>query len=109
MELVPSHEGGVAVGEVVLRAARFPATTLKSDREREVRATSVLLPVMAQVPEFGRRLTAPFGAPAGRMETFTDVSLPHGESPERPDGVVRIERAGWLWTAWWRARPTAIH
>ncbi|MER7107080.1 TerD family protein [Streptomyces sp. NPDC000229] len=76
-----------------------PVTALKSDRERETRATSVLLSVMAQVPEFGRRLTAGFGAPAGRMETFTEVSLPHGDSPRRPDGVVRVERAGKLWTA----------
>lgn len=82
------------------RAARlFPVSALKNDRDREMRATSVLLSVMAQVPEFGRRLTAAFGAPAGRMETFTEVSLPHGDSPRRPDGVVRVERAGKLWTA----------
>ncbi|MFI1187591.1 TerD family protein [Streptomyces californicus] len=82
------------------RAARlFPGSALKSDRERETRATSVVLSVMAQVPEFGRRLTAAFGAPAGRMETFTEVTLPHGESPRRPDGVIRVERAGKLWTA----------
>ncbi|MEU0659871.1 TerD family protein [Streptomyces lavendulocolor] len=80
-------------------ARLFPVTALKSDRERETRATSVLLSVMAQVPEFGRRLTAGFGAPAGRMETFTEVSLPHGDSPRRPDGVIRVERAGKLWTA----------
>ncbi|WP_432071176.1 TerD family protein [Streptomyces sp. AA1529] len=76
-----------------------PVPTLKSDRDREVRATSVLLAVMAQVPEFGRRLTAAFGAPAGRMETYTEVVLPHGETPRRPDGVIRVERAGKLWTA----------
>jgi stress response protein SCP2 len=82
------------------RSARlFPVSALKSDRERETRATSVVLSVMAQVPEFGRRLTAGFGAPAGRMETFTEVTLPHGESPRRPDGVIRVERAGKLWTA----------
>ncbi|MFE2429395.1 TerD family protein [Streptomyces sp. NPDC059373] len=82
------------------RPARlFPASSLKSDHEREVRATSILLSVMAQVPEFGRRLTAAFGAPAGRMETFTEVSLPHGDTPKRPDGVIRVERAGKLWTA----------
>ncbi|WP_328539373.1 TerD family protein [Streptomyces sp. NBC_00344] len=82
------------------RLARlFPASSLKNDRERETRATSVLLSVMAQVPEFGRRLTAAFGTPAGRMETFTEVSLPHGETPKRPDGIVRVERAGKLWTA----------
>ncbi|MFI6347540.1 TerD family protein [Streptomyces sp. NPDC050560] len=82
------------------RPARlFPVSTLKSDRERETRATSVLLSVMAQVPEFGRRLSAGFGAPAGRMETFTEVTLPHGDTPRRPDGVLRVERAGKLWTA----------
>ncbi|XUM04916.1 TerD family protein [Streptomyces venezuelae ATCC 10712] len=82
------------------RPARlFPVPSYKSDREREVRATSVLLSVMAEVPEFGRRLTAGFGAPAGRMQTFTEVSLPHGDSPRRPDGVIRTERAGKLWTA----------
>ncbi|MER5477950.1 TerD family protein [Streptomyces sp. NPDC002734] len=76
----------------------FPASSVKSDREREMRATSVLLSVMAQVPEFGRRLTAAFGAPAGRMETFTEATLPHGETPKRPDGVIRVERAGRIWT-----------
>ncbi|MFF9406563.1 TerD family protein [Streptomyces anandii] len=82
------------------REARlFPVSALKSDRDRETRATSVLLSVMAQVPEFGRRLTAAFGAPAGRMETFTEVSLPHGDTPRRPDGVIRVERAGKRWTA----------
>lgn len=80
-------------------ARLFPVSALKSDRDRETRATSVLLSVMAQVPEFGRRLTAAFGAPAGRMETFTEVSLPHGDTPRRPDGVIRVERAGKLWTA----------
>lgn len=80
-------------------ARLFPVPSLKSDKEREVRATSVLLSVMAEVPEFGRRLTAPFGAPAGRMQTFTEVPLPHGENPKRPDGVIRVERAGKLWTA----------
>ncbi|NEA47264.1 TerD family protein [Streptomyces sp. SID10815] len=82
------------------RPARlFPVSSLKSDRDRETRATSVLLSVMAQVPEFGRRLTAAFGAPAGRMETFPEVTLPHGDTPRRPDGVIRVERAGKLWTA----------
>jgi stress response protein SCP2 len=80
-------------------ARLFPVGTLKSDREREMRATSVLLAVMTQVPEFGRRLTAGFGAPAGRMETYTEVSLPFGDTPRRPDGLIRVERAGRLWTA----------
>lgn len=80
-------------------ARLFPVPSYRSDKEREVRATSVLLSVMSEVPEFGRRLTAGFGAPAGRMQTFTEVSLPHGDTPKRPDGVIRVERAGKLWTA----------
>ncbi|MFJ1969574.1 TerD family protein [Streptomyces sp. NPDC087903] len=89
----------LAENEAWRQARLFPASSLKNDREREMRATSVLLSVMAQVPEFGRRLTAAFGAPAGRMETFTEVTLPHGDTPKRPDGVIRVERAGKLWTA----------
>ncbi|MEU8028052.1 TerD family protein [Streptomyces sp. NPDC049099] len=89
----------LADNEAWKEARLFPVSALKSDRDREMRATSVLLSVMAQVPEFGRRLTAAFGAPAGRMETFTEVTLPHGDSPRRPDGVIRVERAGKLWTA----------
>ncbi|MEV0277950.1 TerD family protein [Streptomyces sp. NPDC050610] len=89
----------LAENETWRPARLFPVSSLKSDREREARATSILLSVMAQVPEFGRRLTAAFGAPAGRVETFTEVTLPNGEEPKRPDGVIRIERAGKLWTA----------
>jgi stress response protein SCP2 len=89
----------LAENESWKEARLFPVSALKSDRDREMRATSVLLSVMTQIPEFGRRLTAAFGAPSGRMETFTEVSLPHGDSPRRPDGVIRVERAGKLWTA----------
>ncbi|WP_202441981.1 MULTISPECIES: TerD family protein [unclassified Streptomyces] len=89
----------LAENESWRKARLFPVSALKSDRDRETRATSVLLSVMAQVPEFGRRLTTAFGSPAGRMETFTEVTLPHGDSPRRPDGVIRVERAGKLWTA----------
>ncbi|MEU0382883.1 TerD family protein [Streptomyces chartreusis] len=89
----------LAENESWKQARLFPVSALKSDRDREMRSASVLLSVMAQVPRFGRRITAPFGAPSGRMETFTEVSLPHGDTPRRPDGVIRVERAGKLWTA----------
>ncbi|MEU6341448.1 TerD family protein [Streptomyces sp. NPDC046977] len=97
--LPKSPRKSLAENDAWREARLFPASSLRSDHERETRATSVLLSVMAQVPEFGRRLTAAFGAPAGRMETFAEVSLPHGDSPRRPDGVIRVERAGKLWTA----------
>lgn len=97
--LPKAEKKSLAENDTWHRASLFPVSSLKSDRERETRATSVLLSVMAQVPEFGRRLTAAFGAPAGRMETYAEVSLPNGETPQRPDGVIRVERAGKLWTA----------
>ncbi|GAB2470369.1 TerD family protein [Streptomyces incanus] len=97
--LPKAEQKSLAENDAWNQARLFPLSVLKSDRDREMRATSVLLSVMAQVPEFGRRLTAGFGAPTGRMETYTEVTLPHGDSPRRPDGVIRVERAGKLWTA----------
>lgn len=81
------------------RSRLFPVSGLRSEQERETRATSMLLAVMAQVPEFGRRLTARFGAPAGTVQTFTETSFPHGDGKVRPDGVLRVGRAGRVWTA----------
>ncbi|GAA1896785.1 TerD family protein [Actinomadura bangladeshensis] len=80
-------------------ARLFPVAGLRSEHEREARATSTLLAVMAQVPEFGRRLTARFGAPAGTVQTFVETSFKHGDSKVRPDGAVRVARAGRIWTA----------
>jgi hypothetical protein len=72
---------------------------LKNEQEREVRATSTLLAVMVQVPEFGRRLTARFNAPAGTIQTFAEASFKQGDSTVRPDGIIRVARAGRIWTA----------
>ncbi|WP_349636795.1 TerD family protein [Streptomyces sp. 549] len=82
------------------RAARlFSASGLRNDQERETRATSTLLAAMAHVPEFGRRLTAKFNAPAGTVQTFAEASFRHGDATLRPDGVIRVARAGRIWTA----------
>ncbi|MEU4093339.1 TerD family protein [Streptomyces sp. NPDC026673] len=97
--LPASPKKSLAENESWRSARLFPVPQLKSDREREVRATSVLLSVMAQVPEFGRRLTAGFNAPAGAMETFVETSFTYGATTVRPDGVIRASRAGKIWTA----------
>lgn len=82
------------------QAARlFSVAGLRNDHEREARATSTLLAVMAQVPEFGRRLTARFNAPAGNVQTFVETSFKLGDGRVRPDGVIRVARAGRIWTA----------
>ncbi|WP_240810367.1 TerD family protein [Actinomadura sp. WMMA1423] len=80
-------------------ARLFSVSGLRSNQEREARATSTLLAVMAQVPEFGRRLTARFNAPAGTIQTFTEASFKHGDTRVRPDGIIRVARAGRIWTA----------
>ncbi|WP_231329778.1 hypothetical protein [Actinomadura graeca] len=80
-------------------ARLFPVAGLRNDHEREARATSTLLAVMTQVPEFGRRLTARFNAPAGTVQTFVEAPFKHGDGKVRPDGVIRVARAGRIWTA----------
>jgi stress response protein SCP2 len=80
-------------------ARLFSVAGLRNEHEREARATSTLLAVMAQVPEFGRRLTARFNAPAGTVQTFVETPFKLGETKVRPDGVIRVARAGRIWTA----------
>ncbi|TDD79162.1 TerD family protein [Actinomadura rubrisoli] len=80
-------------------ARLFSCAGLRNDHEREARATSTLMAVMAQVPEFGRRLTARFNAPAGTVQTFVEATFKHGDGKVRPDGVIRVARAGRIWTA----------
>lgn len=80
-------------------SARLFPTTARNVKEQETRATSILLALIAQVPEFGRRLTAKLNAPAGVIEAFTEVVFPYGDEQLRPDGVVKVARAGRTWTA----------
>ncbi|WP_406280539.1 TerD family protein [Embleya sp. NBC_00896] len=77
----------------------FSVSGLRNELEREVRATSILLAVMAQVPEFGRRITGKFNAPAGTIETFAEASFRHGDGKVRPDGIIKVARGGRVWTA----------
>lgn len=82
------------------RPARlFPTVGIRSSAEQEGRTTSVLLSVMATVPEFGRRIASLVGAPRGRIETFTEVAFSVGGQDLRPDGLIRITRGASEWTA----------
>lgn len=80
-------------------ARLFSVSGIRNEQEREVRATSILLAVMAQIPELGRRITGKFNAPAGAVETFTEVSFRHGDDRVRPDGIIKVARGGRVWTA----------
>ncbi|GAB2922118.1 TerD family protein [Rhodococcus aerolatus] len=82
------------------QAARlFPVAGIGAADEQESRATSALLATMVAVKRFGRSITAHLGAPAGSLETFLEVPFKHGETTSRPDGVLKVARAGTVWTA----------
>jgi stress response protein SCP2 len=80
-------------------AQLFPICSSRNSQEQETRSTAMLLAVMANVPEFGRRLAAKVNAPAGAVETFTEVSFKHADEQVRPDGVIKVARGGRVWTA----------
>jgi stress response protein SCP2 len=67
--------------------------------EQERRATSTLLSTMMAVRDFGRALVARFGGPAGSIETYLEVPFTLDERTSIPDGVIRVARAGRIWTA----------
>ncbi|MEO6501411.1 MAG: TerD family protein [Jatrophihabitantaceae bacterium] len=89
-----------AEGEMDWQQARlFPVAGIGVGEEQERRATSSLLAVMSLVRDFGRALTAPYGAPAGLIETFIEVPFGHDDKAFRPDGVIRVTRGQRTWTA----------
>jgi hypothetical protein len=74
---------------------------------QERRATSALLAVIAAVPEFGRTLLKPLGAPVGRIETFIEIPFKVEGRSVRPDGVIAVTRAGRSWGALVEAKTSA--
>ncbi|MGH3272738.1 MAG: hypothetical protein ACRDNZ_00215 [Streptosporangiaceae bacterium] len=67
--------------------------------EQERRAASALLAVIHSVREFGREITVPMGAPAGRLSAFIEVPFTDGDKHLRPDGLIRVDFGRWSWTA----------
>jgi hypothetical protein len=65
---------GEFMGEVDWERARlFPISGIGGPDEQERRAASALLAVVQAVREFGRAITLPMGAPAGRLSAFIEV------------------------------------
>lgn len=83
----------------VYEARLIPTSGIKGTDEQERRATSALLAVMTAVKEFGRGLTAPLGAPAGKLQTYVEVPFQVGDSKLYPDGVITVTRGSRSWTA----------
>jgi hypothetical protein len=81
------------------RARLFPVSGVGGVDEQERRATSALLAVVGSVREFGRAMTTPLGAPAGRLSAFIEVQFKEGDKRLRPDGAIRVEYGRRTWTA----------
>jgi hypothetical protein len=81
------------------RPARLiPTTGIGGQDEQEMRATSSLLAVMGAVPQFGRAILDHVGAPAGRIQTFTEIRFVDEDTKlSIPDGAVVIERGKARW------------
>ncbi len=82
-----------------LEARLIPTSGINGAEEQERRATSAVLAVMTSVREFGRALTRPLGAPAGRLSAFIEVPFDRGDGKVYPDGLVRVTYGQKSWTA----------
>lgn len=80
-------------------ARLIPTSGINGADEQERRATSALLAVMSAVHEFGRVITKPLGAPAGKLETYVEVPFIVGDKKFFPDGLIRVVRGQKSWTA----------
>lgn len=80
-------------------ARLFSISGVGNAGEQEKRATSCLLATMMAIRDFGRALVSRFGGPAGSIETFLEVAFTLNEHTVYPDGVIRVSRAGRVWTA----------
>lgn len=80
-------------------ARLFSISGVGAAAEQEKRATSTLLSTMVAVRDFGRALVSRFGGPAGAIETYLEVQYKLDDRKVIPDGVIRVARAGRIWTA----------
>lgn len=88
------------MGEVEWERARlFPISGIGGADEQERRAASALLAVIQSVREFGRAITLPMGAPAGRLSAFIEVRFNDGDKKLRPDGLIQVVFGRRTWTA----------
>ncbi len=88
------------MGEVEWERARlFSVSGIGGADDQERRASSALLAVIQSVREFGRAITAPMGAPTGRLSAFIEVPFDDGDKKLRPDGLIQVVFGHRTWTA----------
>jgi stress response protein SCP2 len=80
-------------------ARLFSVAGIGAADEQEKRATSALLSTMYAVKQFGRCIATRLGGPGGTVETFAEVQFTLGDRTVIPDGVLKVARAGRVWTA----------
>jgi hypothetical protein len=86
------------------QARLIPVSGIAGAGEQQHRATSALLAVIGSVREFGRAVTQPLGAPAGRIEAFIDVPFCTAGRDCLQDGLIRVRGDQRTWTALVRVR-----
>jgi hypothetical protein len=80
-------------------ARLIPISSASGIEAQERRVASALLAVISAVPEFGRVLLKPFGAPAGKIESFIEVPFKIDGKSIRPDGIIVVTRKERIWGA----------
>jgi hypothetical protein len=78
-------------------ARLIPISSASGIEAQERRVASALLAVIGAVPEFGRALLKPFGAPAGNIEAFIEVPFKINGRSIRPDGIIVVTRGSKAW------------
>jgi hypothetical protein len=80
------------------QARLIPTTGIGGQDEQEQRATSSLLAVMAAVPQFGHAVLHHVDAPAGKIQTFTEIRFVDDDAKlSIPDGAVVVTRGKTRW------------
>jgi hypothetical protein len=78
----------------------IPVAGIRGQDEQEARATSAFLAVLSVVPTFAHEILGPFGAPRGRLETFSEVRFKDAKGKShRPDGAIVATRGAKSWMA----------
>jgi len=89
-----------AIGGTGERARLFPVL---SESSKEGRTLSILLAVLAHVPEFADAVLKPLGRSVGKratVEAFTEVKFEQSRHPDsRPDGLIVVKTGKGVWRA----------
>ncbi len=94
--------------EIGGKGQKAPLFPVLAESSKEGRTLSVVLAVLAQVPEFSASLLNAIGKKHGKrtsVETFTEVNFPKATDAKlRPDGLIAVSTGRATWTAFVEAK-----